>query len=112
LTEFCVESATLDNLFCSNITRDATTGYFTNYLMQPQNVAFFETAGADLTASYTFSSGDLGTLALTGTVGYLDKLLFLRANGGIVDNDRGESGASKWVGTGDVTWRRDNVLFN
>jgi len=111
-TEFCVDAPTLDNVFCNNITRDPESGYVTNYLLQPQNVAFFETAGADLTASYTFSPGNLGTFAITGTVGYLDKLLFLPANGGIVDNDRGEAGAPKWVGTGDVTWRRGNVLLN
>jgi outer membrane receptor protein involved in Fe transport len=112
LSEFCVDAPTIDNVFCNNITRDQSTGYVTDYLLQPQNVAFFETAGADITASYTFSPGDLGRFAITGTVGYLDKLLFLPANGGIVDNDRGEAGAPKWVGTGDVTWQRGNLLLN
>lgn len=112
LTEFCVDSPSLDNVFCSNITRDLTTGYVTTYLLQPQNVAFFETAGADMTVSYTFSPEGLGTFALRATAGYLDKLLFLPANGGIVDNDRGEEKAPKWVATGDVTWRLKNVLLN
>ena len=111
-SEFCVDAPTIDNVFCDNITRDATTGYITGYLLQPQNVAFFETAGADMTVNYTFSPGNLGTFGFRGTVGYLDKLRFLPANGGTVDDDRGEAGAPKWVGTGDITWRRDNLLLN
>lgn len=112
--QFCVDSATLDNVFCNSITRATDTGFISNYLLSPQNVAFVETAGADVTVNYAFTPGDggLGRFALRGTVGYLDKLLVLPANGGIVDNNQGENGAPEWIGTGDVTWSKGNVTLN
>ncbi|WP_081095306.1 TonB-dependent receptor domain-containing protein [Erythrobacter donghaensis] len=112
--QFCVDSASLDNVFCNSITRSTDTGFVTNYLLSPQNVAFVETAGADVTVNYAFTPGDggLGRFALRGTVGYLDKLLVLPANGGIVDNNQGENGAPEWIGTADVTWSIGNFAFN
>jgi outer membrane receptor protein involved in Fe transport len=112
--QFCVDSASIDNVFCDALTRSTTTGFVSNYLLSPQNVAFIETAGADLTVNYGFEpgSGNLGRFNLRGTVGYLDKLLVLPANGGIVDNDQGEAGAPEWVGTADVTWTLDNFSLN
>lgn len=101
--QFCVDSPTLDNVFCDNITRSTETGYVVDYILRPENVAFFETAGADVEVNYVVPVGK-GNVSLSGRVGYLDKLKFLPANGGIVDNDRGEVGAPKWVGTADVTW--------
>lgn len=102
--EFCVDSPTLDNVFCNNITRSSDNAFVEGFLLRPENVAFFETAGADFTVSYNFETGSLGSFALRGVVGYLDKLNFLPANGGIVDIDRGEGGAPKWVGSADVVW--------
>lgn len=112
--QFCVDSATLDNIFCEAITRSTDTGFVSNYLLGPQNVAFIETAGADVTVNYAFQpgSGKIGRFNLRGTVGYLDKLLVLPANGGIVDDDRGETGAPKWISTADVTWSLDNFTLN
>lgn len=112
--QFCVDSASLDNAFCDAITRSQTTGFVTSYVLAPQNVAFFETAGLDVTVNYAFTpgSGKLGRFNLRGSVGYLDKLSFLPANGGIVDNDRGESGAPEWVGTADITWSLKNFTLN
>lgn len=110
--QFCVDSATLENPFCDAITRSRTTGFVTSYVLGPQNVAFFETAGADVTVNYAFETGKLGRFNLRGTVGYLDELAFLPANGGIVDDDRGESGAPEWVGTADITWTLDNFRVN
>lgn len=111
-SEFCVDSASLDNAFCNNITRDPETGYIIDYRLRPENVAFFETAGADLTMTYGFDAGRWGSISLNGTVGYLDKLKYLPANAGVVDIDRGEVGAPKWVGTGDVTWNYDLLTLN
>ncbi len=112
--EFCVDAPTLDNAFCNNITRDTTTGFVIDYVLRPENVAFFETAGADLTINYSFEPGDgnLGRFDLRGTLGYLDKLLFLPANGGIVDDNQGEIGSPEWVGNADITWTIDNFSIN
>lgn len=101
--EFCVDSASLDNVFCDAIVRSTETGFVEDYRLQPQNVAFFKTAGLDIGISYAVPVKD-GNLSFSGTLGYLDKLEFLPANAGIVDNDRGEVGAPKWVGSADVTW--------
>jgi len=112
--EFCVDSETLDNVFCDLITREQGTGYISSYVLGPQNVAFIETAGADVTVSYRFEPGDggLGSFNLSGTVGYLDKFEFLPANGGIVDDERGEAGYPEWSGVADITWELDNVSVN
>jgi len=112
--EFCVDAPTLDNAFCNNVTRDTGTGFVIDYILRPENVAFFETAGADLTINYSFEPGDgsLGRFDLRGTLGYLDKLDFLPANGGIVDDDRGEIGSPEWVGNADITWTIDNFSLN
>lgn len=119
--EFCVDSPDLNNVFCDAITRDINPdpisgeiGYVTSYILGPQNVAFLETAGADMTVNYNFTPGDgnLGNFNLRGTLGYLDKLEFLPANGGIVDDEVGEIGSPKWVGNADVTWSLDNFTVN
>lgn len=112
--EFCVDSPTLDNVFCNSITREQGTAFVTNYQLGPQNVAFIDTAGLDMTVSYRFEPGDgkLGTFNLSGTVGYLDKFEFLPANGGTVDVQRGEIGYPKWSGVADLTWELDNVSVN
>lgn len=112
LAEFCVDSPTLDNQFCDLVTRSQGTGFVSSFRLSPVNVAFFETAGADLTARYRFDVGADSDLQLQATVGYLDKLLFLPSNGGTVDDDRGESGAPKWNGNADITYRRGNFTFN
>jgi iron complex outermembrane recepter protein len=112
--EFCVDSPNLNNVFCDAITRETGTAFVTSYVLGPQNVAFIETAGADITMNYNFTPGDgaLGNFNLRGTLGYLDKLEFLPANGGIVDNDRGEIGSPKWAGNADITWSLDNFAVN
>jgi outer membrane receptor protein involved in Fe transport len=112
--EFCVDSATLDNVFCDLVTREPGTAFVTSYVLGPQNVAFIETAGLDVTVSYSFEpgSGNLGRFDISGTVGYLDKYEFLPANGGIVDDERGEEGYPKWTAVGDITWGLDNFSLN
>jgi hypothetical protein len=88
--------------------------FVSNYLLSPQNVAFIETAGADVTVNYAFEpgSGSLGRFNLRGTLGYLDKLLVLPANGGIVDDNQSENGAPEWVGTADITWTLGHFALN
>ncbi len=112
--EFCVDSATLDNVFCDSITRAPGTAFVTSYVLAPQNVAFIETAGADLTINYRFEPGDgkLGAFNLSGTVNYINQFSFLPANGGIVDVENGEAGFPEWSAVGDVTWTLDNFSLN
>ncbi|MEL7374872.1 MAG: TonB-dependent receptor, partial [Pseudomonadota bacterium] len=111
--EFCVDSPDLNNVFCDSVDRASGTAFVNGFVLGPQNVAFLETAGADLTANYTFEpSAKYGTFFLSATLGYLDKLEFLPANGGIVDDDRGEIGSPEWTGVADLTWQKDNFTLN
>ena len=112
LAEFCVDSPTIENDFCALITRSTDTGYVETYQLSPVNVAFFETAGADIKVNYSFDLGASSQIAVQGAVGYLDKLNFLPANGGIVNVDKGEAGSPEWNGTADVTWSNDNWNIN
>jgi len=115
VANYCVDSPTLDNVFCDNITRSSgpgATGYVTSYVLSPENTAFFRTAGADISVAYRTDLGAIGSLGMSAKVGYLDKLEFLPANGGVVDDERGEAGAPKWSGTADITWNLDNFAVN
>ncbi|WP_137681071.1 TonB-dependent receptor plug domain-containing protein [Aurantiacibacter suaedae] len=112
LAEFCVDSASLDNEFCQRVDRSPSTGYVAGYQLQPVNVAFFETAGADMTLNYSHDLGASSQIAVRGTLGYLDKLNFLPANGGIVNADKGELGSPEWNGNADATWSNDNWNVN
>lgn len=115
LAELCVDQPSLDNVFCQNITRSSTTGYISDYLVAPQNVANFRTAGMDMTASYGFNISDkLGRINIRTTVGYLDRLEFIPSPGAEVDVDRTEAQAyaPKWLATGDITWTIGNVAVN
>lgn len=112
LAAFCVDSPTLDNQFCDLVQRENGTGFVNGFQLQPFNVAFFETAGFDVTLGYSFEAGAIGQFDVRGALGYLDKLLFVPSNGGEIDDDRGEVNAPKWSGTGDVTWRKDAFSLN
>lgn len=110
--EFCVDSDTIENIFCDKLVRSEVTGYIDDYFLRPENTAFFETAGADFTIRYqTALAPDFG-LAVRGTVGYLDKLSFLPANEGRVDDDLNEVGSPQWVGNADVTLNYRNFSLN
>jgi iron complex outermembrane recepter protein len=102
--ELCVDQPTLDNVFCDAITRDPTTGFINGWTVRPENVANFETSGADFTVDYRFAPTNLGTILLGMSGGYLDKLKFIPTPGAEVDSDRGEEFAPKWLATADLTW--------
>lgn len=112
LAEFCVDSPTLDNQFCDLVTRAPGTGYVVDFSLSPVNVAFFETAGADMTLSYRTDVGGGNRIEARGTLGYLDKLAFIPADGGTLDDDRGELGAPKWSGNADITFVSDSFSLN
>ena len=61
IAALCVDAATIDNVFCPNITRDPDTGFITSFNASLQNVANFTTAGLDMTLNYRFTpSPDAG----------------------------------------------------
>ncbi|WP_226016844.1 TonB-dependent siderophore receptor [Novosphingobium sp. FKTRR1] len=74
LSELCVDSPTIDNQFCANITRATGTGLITSFALQPQNVASFKTAGLDVNLTYRFELSKIGQFELRVVGNYLDKL--------------------------------------
>ncbi|WP_343520089.1 TonB-dependent receptor [Sphingomonas sp.] len=114
LAELCVDQPTIDNVYCANLSRDPTTGYISNFLVQPANVASFDTEGLDVVMNYRVTPGSFGTFNLRVAANYLHKLQFVPTPGAEVDDDRLESGARapKFSGTADLTWTYDNFSLN
>ena len=113
LVDLCVDQPSLENSFCANISRDPATGYVSDYLVGPANVAQFSTAGADFTMNYNFAiSPTAGRVNVRLNGGYLDRLEFTPTPGAELDNDRGEAFAPKWIGSADLTWSLDNFAVN
>lgn len=112
LVDLCVDQPTLSNVFCQDITRDPTTGYVSDYLVGPANVAEFKTSGADLTVNYGVNAGKAGNFNLRLVGGYLENLSFVPSPGADVDVDTEEAFVPKWIGTFDLTWTKDNFYLN
>lgn len=114
--QICVDSATIDNEFCSLITRAPGTGRIIGFVQQPQNVANFETAGFDLTVSYGIDAGQLGNFAARLVGNKLEKLTFVHLPRSEPDDDLGEGGvemsAPEWQATFDLTWQRGPLSLN
>jgi len=116
VVERCVDAPTLNNVYCANISRDPTSGYLTDFLVQPANVAAFRTAGLDVALNYRFRpAGErFGTFNVRVTGNYLDKLTFVPSLGAETENRRNEYGysAPKYSATSDITWTLGKVTLN
>ena len=113
VVDLCVDQATPDNVFCDNITRSPATGFISNVLALPQNVANFDTAGLDVALAYKFSlSPQSGTFNVRLVGGYLDKLTFISTNGAQPDDDVNEQFSPKYIGTLDATWTKGPFTLN
>ncbi len=118
VAQLCVDQPTLDNVFCESITRTSTAtstadpGNITGFVVAPQNVARFSTAGLDLNVSYTVDTGSFGRFGLRVIGNYLDKLEYIGTPGADVTNSRGEARAPKYTLNGDLTWSMDKLTIN
>ena len=123
LAELCVDQPTVDNRFCNNIFRAQGTGFVLGdgndpqqrigFILGPENVARFKTAGADFGVRYAFSpSASLGNIALSLTGGYLDSISFVPSIGAEVDDDLREAYNPRWRGAANVNWKIDNFSIN
>ncbi len=114
----CYDSATLNNVFCSLLGRDSTTGAANFVELQSVNVAEIQTAGIEFSANYGLEINGYGDfkLGLNGT--YLDKLLVQKSELPILVDDKGlfntATGGSSpnWVLSGDLNWRFQNWDVN
>lgn len=115
LAELCVDQPSLDNGFCSSITRQnggATAGQITGFVVGPQNVAAFRTAGLDVNVNYRLQTAKIGTFNLKLVGGYLDKLNFVGTPGADPTDSRGTAYAPKYQATGDLTWSSGVITLN
>jgi len=120
VARLCVDQATLDNVFCRSITRTnvasntAAVGNITSFVVAPQNVARFSTAGLDVNVNYAFDAGSVGRFNLRVVGNYLDKLEFIGTPGAPVTDRRQEAGfrAPKYSANADLTWSLENVTVN
>lgn len=118
VAENCVDQPTIDNIFCAAIERDPADGGISSFLVQPENVANFRTAGLDFDVNYRLDPANLGlrsdigifNLRLLGN--YLKKLTFIPSPGAELDDDRTEQFAPKWQATFDLTWMKDPFTVN
>jgi outer membrane receptor protein involved in Fe transport len=114
LVELCVDQPTLSNGYCTSIRRDPLTGYISDFLVTPANVANFKTAGLDVVLNYRLPTDSLGTFNLRLAGNYLHKLQFVPSPGAEIDNDLKESGARapQYSGNADLTWKLGNFSLN
>ncbi len=106
----CYDSATLDNIFCTLLGRDATTGEANFAELESVNVAEIQTSGYELNATYQLPVDTFGsfTLALNST--YLEDLKIQKSPLPILTDDKGlfntDTGGSspEWVSNVDLNW--------
>ncbi len=96
LAGLCVDQPTLDNPFCPAVSRAPGTGIINGFSVQPQNVARFRTAGADLNLDYLIHTARAGTFDLRLIGGYLDRLEFIATPGAPVSDQVDQAGRPKW----------------
>ncbi len=123
LADLCVDQPTADNRFCENIFRATGTGFVLGdgndpqqrigFIVGPENVANFKTAGADFSVRYAFSpSENLGDFAFNLNGGYLDSITFVPSIGAETDDDILESYNPRWRGSASVDWKLGNFSLN
>lgn len=123
LAELCVDQPTVDNRFCQNIFRAPGTGFVLGdgndpqqrigFIVGPENVARFKTAGADFGVRYNFSAGEkLGNFSLSLTGGYLDSISFVPSIGAEADDDLLEAYNPRWRGAAGIDWKIGQFALN
>ncbi len=122
LADLCVDTSSLDNQFCGQITRDPATGAIIDFIQSPLNVAQIATQGIDFAANYNFdvaelfgAEGDWGQTNMRLIGNRLRKLNFINFPGDDVDEDLGEGDpnqAPKWQLSFDTTWSRGPLSVN
>ena len=107
----CYDSATLDNIFCTLLSRDPTTGAANFVELQSVNVAEIQTSGYEFNAVYQLPTTSIGDLraSLNGT--FLDELKIQKSPLPILTDDKElfntDTGGSspEWVVNFDLGWQ-------
>ncbi|EZP83734.1 TonB-dependent receptor [Novosphingobium resinovorum] len=115
IVDLCYDQPTLQNQYCSLITRSGTTGYINGFSVVPQNVASYKTAGLDLNLQYRLeASPAVGSFLFSLVGNYLNKLEFVPSLGAVAQNELDSSAypAPKFSATFDLTWIKGPFSLN
>lgn len=112
LPGLCVDQPTLDNPFCGLVSRQQGTGRVNGIVTEPENVASFRTAGADLNVDYLLRTANYGVFDLRLVGGYLDRLSFIALPGADVTDNVDQFGAPKWTFNFSPTWTLGGFTLN
>lgn len=105
----CYDASDLNNVFCSLLRRDATTGFASFVQISDVNVAKIYTEGYEFSGSYSLPT-DYGRFTLSGNASYLKRLELQKTPAPLLTDDRGlydtDTGGSspKWVANVDLSW--------
>jgi outer membrane receptor protein involved in Fe transport len=118
IAELCVDQPSLDNPFCSAITRQnggngaSVAGNIIGFSTQPFNVSQFRTAGLDVNLNYRLTTASLGTFSLDVVGNYLDRLEGIETPGAETTNQRGQRNAPKYTANADLSWSKGALSVN
>ena len=104
IAELCVDQPTLNNPFCTQISRRQGSGFISGYTIQPANVSAFRTAGAELNVAYRVRTTRAGTFDLRLVGGYLNRLEQVATPGAAVENNVDQIFRPRWTATFSPTW--------
>ncbi len=105
IVDNCVDSASIDNIYCPLVDRNPANGGFTFLRQVSLNFARLETAGVEAAMRYRFDLGDHGfILNASGT--WVDKLnrFFDPTDLTSIDPELGELQRPEWAGNASLTW--------
>lgn len=114
----CVDSPTLNNQFCSNVTR-GPDGNIASVVNQVMNVAEYTNSGWDVTASYRtdlvkLGLPDYGSLSLNAAAGFLDELTYdpVPGDASVRDEQAGQAPNPKRRMNFRVSWDYDRLSLS
>jgi iron complex outermembrane receptor protein len=89
VAELCVDSPTVDNQYCGQLNRNASTGFLIGndiINVMPENVAAFKTSGLDIDINYNLVTDRVGIFNFRLIGGYLHELSYTYAAGAAPEN--------------------------
>ena len=104
LVNLCVDAPSITNGYCAAVTRASGTGRVTGYQIQPENVAAFRTAGADLNIAYRLRTLRTGSFDLRLVGGYLHRLELVSLPGAAPIDNVDQFGSPRWNFVFSPTW--------
>ena len=112
IASLCVDQPTVDNAYCNAISRERGTGFINGYVVQPQNVAAFRTAGAELNIAYRFRTARAGAFDIRFVGGYLDKLEQVATPGAVTEDNVDQPFRPKYTFIFSPSWTAGAVTLN